>query len=358
MGLIVHANFEDVPLDVGQRYDFREWGTQCVALDPGGPEWAPDGESTWTQQDVLWNTDEAARTGTKCGFAIRNETHPLWKIDDPTKTPSRRSEFSPTHNTMRDWSGLNDLIWGSGDCAGLSSGGKPVRWYGMSYYLPPDWYQGDSGGFNDRVIIQFASSFSPLWAIRINGARTRFNLTYKTPESTPASITPAWVAIDLGLQTWVDFVWRFKWSLENDGEVEWFVNGTSIWSDTRQTIFSAGGTYQKFGTYGQPTKVFFDEFRIGDQDSSLQEMTPGSPPQPPSAALSGTITPSVTETEIKAGGKTLIIKLTNAEWINAYRNPCRITHPLVTPAWRARRSGLYTLRDHHACGVLAGRSLS
>lgn len=155
------------------------------------------------------------------------------------------------------------------------------RWYGISHLFPAS-YVSDKA---PEAIIQwheFGGSDSPhfaIWTISkhiwiaINGVK----------------------AIDLGeylFDTWVDFVFHFRWSKGASGLIEMWKDDVKVSQTyTGQNVPSADAylPYVKFGVYKWPWKpgnegygsttssrtLYIDEFRVGNNSAVKDNVTPG-----------------------------------------------------------------------------------
>lgn len=303
MGLLLRADFEDAP----EFDDFRTWGLHSGATNPG------PGGNPIDQTLVAWNTaggvhgrTATPRLGSKFGFMVLDPlnvlgdgAHPLWK-----GSQGHRTEYHMGNTAM------NGLL-----------ADKPVRWYAMSLRLPTAWKLGTVSGTLSRTLFQLhrgpsGGGGSPIWAMRINSAETLLQFTH---EDCNSDTTVEWsTGIDIMIEQWVDIVFRIKYSLDTDGEVELWINGQSVFSRTGAATFWCPDDvvgYNKIGIYHQTGILYVDEVRIGDENSTLLEMSPsgGSPER--SAALTGTMLPSIVERQHNA--KTLIVTVTGDEFIDA-----------------------------------------
>ncbi len=169
-------------------------------------------------------------------------------------------------------------------------GGK--NWYGWSVYVPSD-YPGD-GRFD--IISQFHDyhSSQPAWSkdgkapthvmVDTTNSILKFDLKYQSGFETVAHKT--W---NLGSYTkgaWHDFVMEIVWSHDSSiGMLKLWLNGVQMINYNGPTYMDYGsgnGPYFKMGNYkgsanwpGTSPRVFyFDEFRMGDANSSYSEVNP------------------------------------------------------------------------------------
>jgi hypothetical protein len=151
------------------------------------------------------------------------------------------------------------------------------RWYGASYYLPADWdQQGTNSGFLGNIVFQFhktdSAGWSPIYGIEIRNQQWRFFRKDEDRYNTPLWTQP------ITEETWIDFVIHVKWTTDNSGYIEFYRNGQLMYSDygirTMNSSESGIGPYVKWGIYGQPARIFFDEVRIAEGPNMLGAMSP------------------------------------------------------------------------------------
>ncbi len=141
-------------------------------------------------------------------------------------------------------------------------------WYGVSYYLPEDWNQGTNREFDDRIIFQFheGSSGSPTFSLHLDEERERFLVRHRKPDGTFEYLGSA----PFEEERWYDLAFHVRWSEDGDGAFRFFVDGRQEGAYAGQTLNEESSVYTKWGIYGQPTRVFFDEVRIVEgADGSL-----------------------------------------------------------------------------------------
>jgi len=170
-------------------------------------------------------------------------------------------------------------------------------WYGYSTYIPANWdFSGSSGSF--VVIAQWHSvpdfgagddwPGSPPLAVKMNN--DSYRIVYRCdPNFVHTGGTPTAKFIQVNGQStfratgdagkWTDWVWNIKWDYQNgfikvwkDGVLLGEVNGCVTYND-------AEAPYWKMGIYQSasqrfPRILYHDEFRIGDANSSYNEVAP------------------------------------------------------------------------------------
>jgi len=196
----------------------------------------------------LGTTTEAARRGQSAGYA-------LLKAGDPLVALGRRAEWS---------SGIYGI-------AGTEYS------YGISYWLPTDWNQhgvGPPAGFKARIIFQFHegrdASWSPIYGIQIRDAGDGEKFRFYRKDGPRGPDTDLWTA-DIVIEQWIDFVINVKWSEGDDGFIRFFRNGELVYEAFGiATLQGRTQPYAKWGIYGEPTRILFDEVRIHQGAPNLQ----------------------------------------------------------------------------------------
>ena len=275
---------------------------------PGAVDWVNDTyiHSWYTQNsgggpqsDVWWNTVD----GSEFGLTV------------PARVTGKEFGFSAlgTKNSGGDFPLNGDPQWGNSNQgssrnethhanhpANGSVVNKDTRWYNYSMYFDSSLWRGPSqGGFKLNFPWQLhdaggGSNYSPIYAICISGwsdGSTDSDFTmffYQEPDNTGAFNNLHTIdTMDNLTDQWLDVSWRIKYSFDNDGEWELYLNGSSIASQSGvQTFFAPTSNvgYTKSGGYGQPMLHFFDGLRIGDENSSITEIlnfAGAEPPTPP-----------------------------------------------------------------------------
>jgi hypothetical protein len=210
-------------------------------------------EGAQTSTDYgLTTTTEAARRGERAGVAL------LLPGDDPVAEGFRA-----------EWHGRDTVAL------------NVERWYGISYYLPSDWdQQGSSSAFAGHIVLQFHTSdsagWSPIYAIRIEdtGSGPRWRFVRKDDDR---FFTDLWTQ-PVAEETWIDFVVHVRWTTNSSGFIEFYRNGQLVYADygirTMNSSAANGGPYVKWGIYGQPARIFFDEVRIAEGANMLGAVSP------------------------------------------------------------------------------------
>ncbi len=147
------------------------------------------------------------------------------------------------------------------------------RWQGISFYFPKDYNQGRNGTWNDRIIFQYTDEGSPMWSLHIDAARQQLFVRHKTSTGGKQSFEEI-ARWSFSTDRWYDIAFHAKWSQGRDGLFEVYVNGEREASYKGRTLMVRNFTYSKWGIYGQPTKLYFDEIRIAEGANRLGDVTP------------------------------------------------------------------------------------
>ena len=77
---------------------------------------------------------------------------------------------------------------------------------------------------------------------------------------------------------WIDFVFHARWTTNQTGYMELYRNQQRVYSASGIRTMSSGdattGPYSKWGIYGQPTRILFDEVRIAEGPGQLEAVSP------------------------------------------------------------------------------------
>jgi Polysaccharide lyase len=174
-----------------------------------------------------------------------------------------------------------------------------TRWYGMSIMVDPSWRDdtNDPNG-GPRVASwhrvpdpgEYASKSGHLGIIVTKDLRWTVTnvsdpnyLTTKTPTSFTKRV---WNVGPVEKGKWVDWVIYAKWSYKSDGILKVWKNGALVINYLGPNVYNdRNSEFFKFGIYKSwwdyqlpPTKntliVYYDEVRIGDQNSSYNAVAP------------------------------------------------------------------------------------
>ncbi|MCI0585789.1 MAG: polysaccharide lyase [Planctomycetes bacterium] len=159
--------------------------------------------------------------------------------------------------------------------AELDSGNRPFAgrdlWYGFSFLIPEGFPVVDTR----LVLAQWKQSGlegSPLVAVRFRAGR--HSLTVRDPASTMGA-GKEYGLPDLPIGQWNDMVFRIRFSAEDDGSVEAWMNGAQVVSHRGRTASRDGEDriYNKIGLYRDrwkdPMTIYFDNYAVGDRFAAV-----------------------------------------------------------------------------------------
>jgi polysaccharide lyase-like protein len=159
--------------------------------------------------------------------------------------------------------------------AELDSGKRPFAgrdlWYGFSFLVPEGFPVVDTR----LVLAQWKQSGlggSPLVAVRFRAGR--HYLTVRDPASTMGA-GKEYGLPDLPIGRWNDMVLRIRFSPEDDGSVEAWMNGARVVSHRGRTASRDGEDriYNKVGLYRDrwkhPMTIYFDNYAVGDRFAAV-----------------------------------------------------------------------------------------
>lgn len=144
-------------------------------------------------------------------------------------------------------------------------------WYSASFYLPEDWDQGKNRSFNDRIILQFheGTGGSPVFSLHLDDDSSFFVRRKRADDS----FQYLWSA-PFQTERWYDFVFQAKWTDDDDGYFRIYFNQRLVSEYEGRTLADGSTVYTKWGIYGQPTHVLFDEVRIVEGEDGLRLASP------------------------------------------------------------------------------------
>lgn len=183
---------------------------------------------------------------------------------------------------------------------------KSERWYGMSIFLPTSYIADPCEeilfqwkGVNKVSQDGYSMSNPPLAMLTKNG---RWQLNIKPKDK--------FTNIDLGTyepNKWTDWVFHIKWSYEDDGLLQIWKNGVLVLDRKGpNTYYDLVGNFFKMGIYKYGWKegyysnttqrtAYFDEFKVGNENSSFNDVAPRPKTTAPDAEAETVITaPSTT----------------------------------------------------------------
>lgn len=169
-------------------------------------------------------------------------------------------------------------------------------WYGWSMYIPTDWGDSDKGfdilsqwaTYPTKRNGNFACGANGTYMTR-NGRNVVFKFQYKGDKEDIECDRYNLAKISDIRGKWVDFVMQVKWTGDKDGFLKlWMRTGGDEYSqevDYRGRTYwndEGEGPYFKMGLYKgdpnfkgpAPRYLYTDEYRLGDRNSSFEEVAP------------------------------------------------------------------------------------
>ncbi|MGE3962239.1 MAG: heparin lyase I family protein [Dehalococcoidia bacterium] len=212
-----------------------------------------DGEREMTSDQApsggVGRTRESARSGSSAGYAL------LKPGDERSYAGGYRAE------------------WHGDDHVGKGA----ERWHGISYFFPGDYNQGrNSKTWNDRLIFQFADQGSPMFSLHLDVDREQLWVRRKLPNR-DSNGNPQFETLgrwDFDPGRWYDVVFHAKWTTDNSGFFEVYVDGERKVAYQGRTLAERDVTYSKWGIYGQPTRLLFDEVWTAEGPGTLESIRP------------------------------------------------------------------------------------
>ncbi|MCK9486808.1 MAG: polysaccharide lyase [Dehalococcoidia bacterium] len=194
--------------------------------------------------DGLRTTSETARRGAFAGEALLRSGDPQYR-----GRLGYRAEWQSEFHAERD----------------------QEYWYSASYYIPEDWDQGRNQSFNDRIIFQFheGTAGSPAFSLHLTD-ESRFMMRRKRSDD---RFQYLW-SHPFETDRWYDFVFHAKWTRDDDGFFRIYFNQELVQDYQGRTLPHGSSVYTKWGIYGQPTHVLFDEVRIVAGEQGLRLASP------------------------------------------------------------------------------------
>ena len=158
-----------------------------------------------------------------------------------------------------------------------TAGPGTERWYGISYYFPSDYDQGDNPStWDDRIIFQFADEGSPMLSLHLDADRQQL-WARKKFDGRESIGDPRFEELgrwNFETERWYDIVLHVVWTHDSDGLFEIYVDGKKMVSFTGGTLAVRDWVYSKWGIYGQPTHLILDEVRIAEGPNQLEAVSP------------------------------------------------------------------------------------
>jgi len=187
-------------------------------------------------------------------------------------------------------------IWGGNrtEMSQAQSTTQEEGWYGFSQYFP-DSYISDSTGevigqWHDKEDVGETASRSPSNTLLTADNRIKWMARWDADKIMDSGFTDGLVYIDLGpipKNKWIDWVIHIKFSHTNTGIVEVWKDGVKVidrinmpnaYNDDNYPYFKFGVYKWEWGTSASQRNIYYDEVRIGNSNSSYDEVKPSGSP--------------------------------------------------------------------------------
>jgi len=185
-------------------------------------------------------------------------------------------------------------IWGGNrtEMSQAQSTTQEEGWYGFSQYFPGT-YISDSTGevigqWHDKEDVGETASRSPSNTLLTADNRIKWMARWDADKIMDSGFSDGLVYIDLGpipKNKWIDWVIHIKFSHTNTGIVEVWKDGVKVidrinmpnaYNDDNYPYFKFGVYKWKWGTAASQRIIYYDEVRIGNSNSSYDEVKPSS----------------------------------------------------------------------------------
>ena len=210
------------------------------------PGWDLVEDSQSSTSDALGLTTDASLWGTHAGYALLRPGDPRWDAG----------------GYRAEWHG-NDHIAGPGT----------ERWHGISYYFPRDYHQGSNPKtWDDRIIFQFADEGSPMFSLHMDVDSQELWIRRKLPERGPDGL-PQFETLGrwrFEQERWYRVVFHAEWTKDSDGVFDVYVDGKPKVQYRGRTLAERSVTYSKWGIYGQPARLLFEDVRIAEGPNAMR----------------------------------------------------------------------------------------
>lgn len=184
-------------------------------------------------------------------------------------------------------------LWGGNraEMAQFTNTTSDEGWYGFSQYFP-DSYITDSteevvGQWHDYPDAGETAARSPSNAISTGNGRLKWTTRWDATRIKLDNNPQGYYEIDLGpvpKNTWIDWVVHIKFSHTNTGILEVWKNGVKVvdrqnlpncYNDEVYPYFKFGVYRWEWGTSVTQRVIYYDEVRVGNKNSSFNDVKPG-----------------------------------------------------------------------------------
>jgi hypothetical protein len=186
----------------------------------------------------------------------------------------------------------DDKIWG-GHRTEMSQAQNTARaegWYGFSQYFPDSYVSGSTGEvigqWHDQADEGEHVDRSPSNTLLTGDGRIKWMARWDADKIMDSGFSDGLEYIDLGpipKNKWIDWVIHIKYSHTNAGILEVWMNGEKViervnmpnsYNDDAYPYFKFGVYKWNWGATSQKV-IYYDEVRVGNENSSYDEVKPG-----------------------------------------------------------------------------------
>jgi len=184
-------------------------------------------------------------------------------------------------------------IWGGNrtEMSMAQSTAQEEGWYGFSQYFPDSYVSSSTGEvigqFHDQADVGETASRSPSNTLLTGDDRIKWMARWDADKIMDSGFSDGLEYIDLGpipKNKWIDWVIHIKFSHTNTGIVEVWKDGVKVidrinmpnaYNDDKYPYFKFGVYRWEWGTSTSQRNIYYDEVRIGNSNSSYDEVKPG-----------------------------------------------------------------------------------
>lgn len=185
------------------------------------------------------------------------------------------------------------LIWGGNrtEMSQAQSTSQKEGWYGFSQFFPDTYTSGSTGEVIGQWHVQpddgETTNRSPSNALIASDDKLKWMLRWDADRIMEDGFSDGHIYIELGeipKNRWIDWVVHIKYSHTNTGILEVWMDGKKIidrqnmpnaYNDGAYPYFKFGVYKWEWGAASSKRVIYYDEVRIGDENSSYDEVKPG-----------------------------------------------------------------------------------
>jgi len=183
-------------------------------------------------------------------------------------------------------------IWGStrAEMSQAQGTAKSEGWYGFSQYFPDSYVSDDTeevvGQWHDQSDDGEHVARSPSNALITGSDRIKWMIRWDEDRIMDSGYSDGTIYIDLGKipkNKWIDWVVHIKFAHDNTGVLEVWKDGEKVinrqnmpnsYNDESYPYLKFGVYKWKWGTVSSPRVIYYDEVRIGNENSNFNDVNP------------------------------------------------------------------------------------